>query len=252
MGKFRLGTFLFLVAFLAMMFVSYRCLPEFPRLKPGYSRWVLSGCWMCATVGSFIPVAVKQQFLSNRFWYVLVASSMIGTWSGFMLLDWWCCVESQRSVQFPGLGAILFLIIAASLAGLFSFVIGWFVPSHPRHRGRKQEEQRGQAQWCSALRLQLNRVCLNFDEGGGNWRVACRNSATSGGGVYHSAQQRTARHEGTRGGPTFWQLLIFQYAVLALPATPSLTYTGRSFHRSASSARGLCESKSTGTRCSRV
>jgi len=66
---------------------------------------------------------------------------------------------------------------------------------------------------------------------------------------FRSAQQRTHRHAKSRGCLTFWQLLVFQYAVPALPATPSPTCKGRSFRMFASSVRGQCESESTGTPC---
>jgi len=49
-------------------------------------------------------------------------------------------------------------------------------------------------------------------------------------------------------GPTFWQVLIFRCAAPALPATPSRTYTGRSFQTSALSEHARCKSESAGTR----
>ncbi len=134
MGKFNLGTVFFMVTFLALMLTSYRFLPEFPRLKNPYPNWVLTGCWVFATIGAFIPVVIKQRCPSNRFWLVLVTTSMIGTWTAFLLLYFWCENEAKRSPLFPGLGAILFLAVAAIAAGFISFVLGWFVPSHPVNR----------------------------------------------------------------------------------------------------------------------
>lgn len=127
-----LRTALFVIATLVVMFASYWFLPVFPRLKPAYSSWVFSACWACATVASVIPIAVKQQIFSNRFWYGLIVVSMIGTWGGFTLLYWWYCAEAKRSAQFPGLGAGLFFIVAAGFSGLLSFAVGWLVPTRRR------------------------------------------------------------------------------------------------------------------------
>ena len=134
MGNFNLRTFFFLVTYLAFMGASYRFLPEFARLRNPYPNWVLSGCWGLAAIGAFVPVFIKQRFLSNRFWYVLVTITMIGTWSGFWLLYFWCANEARRSSQFPGLGAVLFLAIASIVSGFISFVLGWFIPKHPAYR----------------------------------------------------------------------------------------------------------------------
>lgn len=134
MGTFNLRTVFFLITFLALMLASYRFLPEFTRLRDAYPAWVLSGCWAFATIGAFLPVAIKQRFLSTRFWFVLVIVSMIGTWTAFWLLYLWCENEAKRSPQFPGLGAVLFLAAAAIVAGFISFVLGWIIPWHPDHR----------------------------------------------------------------------------------------------------------------------
>lgn len=131
MGKFSLRTVFFLMTFIALMLTSYRFLPEFPRLKHSYPNVVLTGCWIFATIGALVPIAIKQRFLGNRFWLVLVIISMIGTWTAFFLLYFWCESNARRSTQFPGLGAGLFLAEAAFAAGFISFVLGWFVPSDP-------------------------------------------------------------------------------------------------------------------------
>lgn len=134
MGKYNLRTMLFVTTVIAVMLATYRFLPKFTRLEMFFSYAALSGCWLFATVGAFIPVAIRQQLLSDRFWYVLTLASMVGTWSGYVLLYLWCENEAKRSPQFPGLGAVLFLGAAALLSGSISFVLGWLVPSHPCYR----------------------------------------------------------------------------------------------------------------------
>lgn len=138
MGKYDLRTLLFVTTVVAVMLATYRFLPKFTRLEMFFSYAALSGCWLFATMGAFIPVAIKQQVLSNRFWYVLAMVSMIGTWSGYALLYLWCENEAKRSPQFPGLGAVLFLGTAALVSAGISFVLGWFVPSHPLYRMNDQ------------------------------------------------------------------------------------------------------------------
>lgn len=126
--KFDLRTTFVVVAYLAVMFSSFNFLPTFTRFHASYSTWVLAACWLLAGLGAFIPVVVKQSFLSNRFWYAWMAVTTIGTWSAFWLLRAWCENEARRSPQFPGLGALIFLVVAALVAGLIAFLVGWCVP----------------------------------------------------------------------------------------------------------------------------
>jgi uncharacterized BrkB/YihY/UPF0761 family membrane protein len=129
MGRFGIKTLLFLFVYTALMASSYRYLPEFTRLQRQYPCWVLSACWTLGTFGAFVPVAVRQKAFSNRFWYVFVLISTIGTWSGFWLLYFWGENEARRSVHYPGLGAVVFIVFAAAFSGLLSFILGWLVPN---------------------------------------------------------------------------------------------------------------------------
>ena len=80
-----------------------------------------------------------------------------------------------------------------------------------------------ETQSCSALRLRLRLIAWNCGEFDCRTRVADQIRRRQRGAVFQSAQQRTFRHAKSRGGLTFWQLLIFQYAVPVRPAMPSLT-----------------------------
>lgn len=128
MGRFSFKTMLFLFCYTALMTSSYRYLPEFSRLQEEYPSWVLSACWISATIGTIVPVTIKQRIFSNRFWYSLVTISTIGTWSGFWLLYFWGENEAKRSSQYPGLGAVVFIAFASAFSGLLSFMLGWFIP----------------------------------------------------------------------------------------------------------------------------
>ncbi|MFO0923556.1 MAG: hypothetical protein U0905_13830 [Pirellulales bacterium] len=121
-----------------MMVASFGILPEFTRFQSTYPRWVLAGCWSFATFGAIIPVFIKQRFPSNRFWYVFVSVTTVGTWSGFWMLYTWCENEARRSPQFPGLGPAIFLAEASLLSGGIAFLLGLIFPRNPTDRATQK------------------------------------------------------------------------------------------------------------------
>jgi len=126
---FSLKMLLVLTAFVAVMVGSLPFLPKFPRLGSIYPKAVLLVCWWGATLGASIALTIRRNFVSDRYWYALLAASSMGTWITFIQHYYWCVQEAKLSTQFPGVGAAGFVMFVALYSSFLAFSVAWIIPA---------------------------------------------------------------------------------------------------------------------------
>lgn len=128
LNTYSLRTQVIFTAFVAFMLGSLPFLPEFPRLSKMYPKVALLACWFGATLGAAFALARKRTIVGDRYWFTLIVVSAVTTWGSFIQHNYGCAQAAERSPQFPGVGGVGFLLLAAAYAGFLAFAVAWFIP----------------------------------------------------------------------------------------------------------------------------
>ena len=137
-NNLTISVLLQMMVFVAILSACYPMLPRFEKLGQNYASYMYSFCCAGAFFGSVVVSSIKHPIFSSRYFQAIMIATTCAAICGFYLWHTWCEGQARTSPQFPGLGAVVFLIYGAISSFAIAAIISVLVPrTHSKHDGEK-------------------------------------------------------------------------------------------------------------------
>lgn len=127
----RFGFLLWLVAAVAVLCASFQWLPLFARFIPSFAAFVFKLNRLAASIAAFVVTAIKQPFLSERFWQSLWLALLLGAWVG-VGVGYRINLNMVSQPQWPNIGGALIICGAGMLTAFCTAAL--LAACYPRRR----------------------------------------------------------------------------------------------------------------------